>query len=127
MTRIGSGATDGESLVVVFERWATTRGVENSSVKQYRTILARTVAPFFGTADIADVTPGQVERWVERMVHGRAYKPSTVRFRFNILLSVFNWAMEQGLAVITAAPERYRGMLWLMAGCGLRTASRRGG
>jgi integrase len=151
----GDGATGGEQLVVVFERWATTRGVENSSVKQYRTILNRSVAPFFGADGVRCVTPAQIDKWVEWMTHVCAYKPSTVRFRFNILMSVFGWAMEEGLAdanpcrqvtlpvsgartyrdqraevhvpgtetvlaVIEAAPERYRGMLWLMAGCGLR-------
>ncbi|MFD5255585.1 tyrosine-type recombinase/integrase [Streptomyces bobili] len=99
--------------------------------------------------------PAQIEKWVEWMTHMREYKHSTIRFRFNILSSVFSWATEQGLvdanpcrqvtlpvsaartyrdqraevhvpgtetvlAVIAAAPERYRGMLWLMAGCGLR-------
>ncbi|MGP4085839.1 tyrosine-type recombinase/integrase [Streptomyces sp. KR55] len=129
--------------------------MENSSVKQYRTMLDRAVAPFFGAVGIRAVTSSQIEKWVDWMTHSRGYKPSTVRFRFNLLMSVFSWAMEQGLAdinpcrpvalpvsrartyrdqraevhipstetvlaVITAAPERYRGMLWLMAGCGLR-------
>ncbi|WKX09706.1 site-specific integrase [Streptomyces sp. NL15-2K] len=155
MTGNEAGPTDGEPLVAVFERWATTRGVENSSVKQYRTILARTVAPFFGDHGVRGVTSSQVEKWVDWMTHSLGHKPSTVRFRFSILMSVFSWAMEKGLvdvnpcravalpvsgartyrdqraevhvpgtetvlAVIGAAPERYRGMLWLMAGCGLR-------
>ncbi|MEU5594717.1 site-specific integrase [Streptomyces sp. NPDC020298] len=129
--------------------------MENSSIKQYRTMLARTVEPFFGTASIKGITSAQIEKWVEWMIHHRCYKPSTVRFRFSLLMSVFSWAMEQGLAdanpcrpvklpvsrsrthrdqraeihipstdtvlsVISAAPARYRGMLWLMAGCGLR-------
>jgi integrase len=155
VTRNGTGPTDGEQLVAVFERWATTRGVENSSVKQYRTLLNRSVEPYFGADGIRCVTPQRIETWVEWMTHTCGYKPSTVRFRFNILMSVFSWAIEQGLAdgnpcrqvtllmsgartyrdqraeihvpdtetvlaVIAAAPERYCGMLWLMAGCGLR-------
>ncbi|MFD5298259.1 tyrosine-type recombinase/integrase [Streptomyces mutabilis] len=155
MSDNGTGSTGGEPLAVVFERWATTRGVENSSVKQYRSLLARVITPFFGTNDVAAVTSTQVEAWVDWMVHRLAYKPSTVRFRFSVLRSVFDWAMEQGLvaanpcrrvslpvsrsrthrdqraevhvpsretvlAVIAGAPERYRGMVWLMAGCGLR-------
>lgn len=147
--------TGSEPLIVVFERWATTRGLENSSVKQYRTMLSRSVAPFFGTRAIRTVGPSDVEDWVAWMTHECRYKSSTTRFRFNILMSVFAWAMEQGIAdrnpckgvgllvsrakvhrdqraevhvpdaevvhsVIGAAPERYRGMFWLMAGCGLR-------
>ena len=150
VTRTGS-----EPLVEVFEEWATTRGVENSSVKQYRTILRRGVVPFFGSRPIGTLSSSDIGEWVEWMTHACMYKPSTVRFRFNILVSVFAWAMETGLevanpckgvslpssrarthrdqraevhipgtevvhAVISAAPERYRGMLWLMAGCGLR-------
>ncbi|MEU0073057.1 hypothetical protein ABZ027_26430 [Streptomyces sp. NPDC006332] len=141
--------------MAVFERWATTRGVENSSVKQYRTMLNRAVMPFFGADGIRCITPARIEKWVEWMTHSRAYKHSTVRFRFSILMSVFSWATEHGLVdtnpcrpvilpvsgarthrdqradvhipsteavldVVAAAPERYRGMLWLMAGCGLR-------
>ncbi|MFC9132498.1 tyrosine-type recombinase/integrase [Streptomyces sp. NPDC057099] len=129
--------------------------MENSSVKQYRTMLTRTVEPFFGADGIRGITSAQVEKWVDWMIHHRGYKPSTLRFRFNILKSVFMWAMELGLtdtnpcgpvelpvsrsrahrdqraeicipstetvlSVIAAAPERYRCMFWLMAGCGLR-------
>ncbi|MEU0111613.1 tyrosine-type recombinase/integrase [Streptomyces sp. NPDC006129] len=129
--------------------------MENSSVKQYRTMLTRAVEPFFGADGVREITSAQIERWVEWMIHHRGYKPSTLRFRFSILMSVFDWAMERGLtdtnpcrpvklpasrsrthreqraevhipstetvlSVIAAAPERYRCMLWVMAGCGLR-------
>ncbi|MFI7012059.1 tyrosine-type recombinase/integrase [Streptomyces sp. NPDC050145] len=145
----------GESLVEVFELWATTRGVENSSVKQYRSISARAVQPFFEAEAVGAVTTCRIERWVEWMIRDRGYKSSTVRFRFNVLVAVFDWAVGRDLvdsnpcrsvtlpvsrarthrdqradvhipptdavlAVIGAAPERYRGMFWLMAGCGLR-------
>ncbi|WP_162637305.1 tyrosine-type recombinase/integrase [Streptomyces griseorubiginosus] len=155
MTWSKASSPGSEPLVGVFERWATTRGVENSSIKQYRTILRRSVTPYFGGDRIAQVTPERIEKWVEWMIHFCGYKPSTVGFRFNILMSVFSWARDQQLidtnpcrsvvlplsgarmrreqraevhipdtetvlAVIAAAPERYQGMLWLMAGCGLR-------
>ncbi|WP_405537100.1 tyrosine-type recombinase/integrase [Streptomyces sp. NBC_00075] len=155
MSRTETGPTGNELLVVVFERWATTRGLENSSVKQYRTMLSRSIAPFFGTRAIGTLVPADIEEWVTWMMHTRAYKPSTTRFRFNILMSVFAWAKDEGMAatnpckgvglpfsrarehrdqraevhipspdvvhaVIGAAPDRYRGMFWLMAGCGLR-------
>ncbi|PZH15754.1 hypothetical protein C1I97_07560 [Streptomyces sp. NTH33] len=121
------------------------------------TMLRRTIEPFFGNETIEGVTSARIESWVDWMTHVRGYQPSTIRFRFNILMSVFSWAidlevtdsnpcravelpvsrsrtyrdqraevhvpgMETVLAVIAAAPERYRGMLWLMAGCGLRAA-----
>jgi integrase len=129
--------------------------LENSSVKQYRTILDRSVVPFFGVRGIRDVSSAQIEEWVEWMRESCNYKPTTLRFRFSLLQSAFDWSIEQGLvdanpcrsvalpvsrarthreqraevhvpdtgtvmAVIKAAPERYRGMFWLMAGCGLR-------
>jgi integrase len=129
--------------------------LENSSVKQYRSILSRSVVPFFGARIIGALVPADIEEWVAWMTHARKYKASTTRFRFNILMSVFAWATESGLsdsnpckgvdlpvsrarahrdqraevhvpsaevvhAAIGAAPERYRGMFWLMAGCGLR-------
>ncbi|MFI0981445.1 tyrosine-type recombinase/integrase [Streptomyces sp. NPDC021093] len=155
MSSPGNKPTGSESLVSVFARWATTRGVENSSVKQYRSILARSVEPFFGSRSIGSVTRSDIEEWTSWLSVDRAYKPSTTRFRFNLLMSVFTWAVDGGLtganpcrgvrlpdsrarvyrdqraevhipsteavhAVISAAPERYRGMFWLMAGCGLR-------
>lgn len=151
----GIGTTDGDQLVAVFEQWATTRGLENSSVKQYRTMLRTAVEPYFKTDGIRCVTSVQIEKWVEWMRNSRGYKPTTLRFRFSLLQSVFDWAIDAGLvdanpcrpvslpvsgartyrdqraevhvpdtgtvlAVIESAPERYRGMLWLMAGCGLR-------
>ncbi|MFE1955471.1 tyrosine-type recombinase/integrase [Streptomyces sp. NPDC059524] len=129
--------------------------MENSSVKQYRSISARAVQPFFEGDAVRDITARRIERWVEWMIEVRGYKPSTVRFRFNVLVAVFDWAVGQELAAtnpcrsvalpvsrarthrdqradvhipptetvlaaITAAPDRYRGMFWLMAGCGLR-------
>ncbi|MGQ4384977.1 tyrosine-type recombinase/integrase [Streptomyces sp. SAS_270] len=129
--------------------------MENSSVKQYRTIISRAVEPFFGVRSVGALTSSDIAEWVEWMTRTRGYKQTTVRFRFNILMSVFAWALESGMegvnpckgvslpssrarthrdqraevhipsaevvhAVIGAAPERYRGMLWLMAGCGLR-------
>ncbi|MFD3517063.1 tyrosine-type recombinase/integrase [Streptomyces sp. NPDC058657] len=155
MSSPGNESAGVEPFVSVFERWATTRGVENSSVKQYRTILARSVEPFFGSRPVGLVSPSDITEWVLWLIDTRAYKPSTTRFRFNIVMSVFAWAVEGGLieanpcrgiqlpdsraqvyrdqraeaqvpttvvvhAVTSAAPERYRGMFWLMAGCGLR-------
>lgn len=144
-----------ETLVSFFERWATTRGIENSSVKQYRTILKRSVEPFFEHRAVSAVKAPDIEAWIVWMSQVRGYKPSMVRFRFNILMSVFACAVDGGSAkanpckgvrlpdsrakvhrdqrakvhipgldvvhdVIAAAPERYRGMFWLMTGCGLR-------
>ncbi|MDN3023020.1 hypothetical protein [Streptomyces sp. S.PB5] len=43
--------------------------------------------PYFGADGIRGVTPERIEKWVEWLTHVRGYKPSTVRFRFNILLS----------------------------------------
>ncbi|MCX5013602.1 N-terminal phage integrase SAM-like domain-containing protein [Streptomyces sp. NBC_00555] len=53
----------GEPLASVFERWATTRGVENSSVKQYRTILNRSIIPFFGFQPMAAIRPTDIQEW----------------------------------------------------------------
>ncbi len=151
----GTGPTASDSLTAVFEWWFMSRDVENSSRKQYRTILARSVVPFFGADALSAVSPPAIAQWVAWMTDDRGYKAATVRFRFNILKSVFTWAEERRLvpanpcqgvrlpesrartyrdqradvhipspedvhAAISAAPERYRGMFWLMAGCGLR-------
>ncbi|CAM5583785.1 hypothetical protein GCM10010329_75340 [Streptomyces spiroverticillatus] len=61
MSSPGSSPAGSESLVCVFERWATTRGVENSSVKQYRSILARSVEPFFGSRSLGSVTEPEID------------------------------------------------------------------
>ncbi|MFE0458241.1 tyrosine-type recombinase/integrase [Kitasatospora sp. NPDC058965] len=144
-----------EPLSAVFERWATSRGVENSSVKQYRTILNRNIRPFFGSRSIDAIKLSDVQEWVAWMINTYDYKSSTLQFRLNILTSVFTWAMDSELigrnpakyatlpgsrakarrvqkakvhvpkredvhAIIAGAPARYQGMLWVMAGCGLR-------
>ncbi|MCJ1678897.1 site-specific integrase [Streptomyces sp. APSN-46.1] len=144
-----------ESLASVFERWATTRGVENSSVKQYRTILNRSIIPFFGSRSIAAIKLSDVQEWIAWMTATYSYKESTLQFRLNILRSVFTWAvegeligrnpckeaklpgsrakarrvqkaevivpkLEDVLAIINESSARYRGMLWLMVGCGFR-------
>ncbi|MFZ3498019.1 tyrosine-type recombinase/integrase [Streptomyces sp. 5.8] len=152
---INRAENSSEPLASVFERWATTRGVENSSVKQYRTILNRSIVPFFGSQSMAAIRPANIQEWVDWMIETCHYKASTLQFRLNILRSVFTWAVENELigrnpcrtaqlpgsrakaqrarkadvfvpkvedvhTIIGSAPARYRGMIWLMAGCGFR-------
>lgn len=148
--RLGKQAT-----TAVWEQWTNQRKLENSTRKQYRSILNTTIEPFFKARSIASLKVTDVEQWLLWMEEDRKLSARTRRQRFSFFSGMMDWAVAneiigrnpckkvQGagsrakeireqkntarrlttrevLATLDAAPPRYRAMLWLMAGCGLR-------
>ncbi|MFB9239653.1 hypothetical protein ACFFWC_29680 [Plantactinospora siamensis] len=50
-----------ETVARLFERWATTRGLESSSVRQYRSMLNQAIAPYFATATTGSLRKSDVQ------------------------------------------------------------------
>lgn len=61
--------------------------------------LRRHLLPRFGTTALRDLTPGDVQRWVNE--HARQRAPRTVRRDFGVLRAVLNHAVERDLIART--------------------------
>ncbi|GHD34000.1 tyrosine-type recombinase/integrase [Streptomyces galbus] len=142
-------------VTAAWEQWADRGKLENSTKKQYRSILRTTIEPFFMTRSIASLQVADVEQWLLWMEQDRKLSARTRRQRFSFFSGMMDWAVaneivsrnpcknvagagsrareirdqkstatrlttREVLAVLNGAPPRYRAMLWLMAGCGLR-------
>ncbi|RZD63850.1 integrase [Streptomyces albidoflavus] len=148
----GPGA---QPVTAAWERWSSERKLENSTKKQYRSILATTIEPFFRDRCIASLEMADIEQWLLWMQTDRKLSARTLRQRFSFFSGMMDWAVtneiidrnpcrrvkhagsrakeirehkskarrlttREVLAMLDGAPARYRAMLWLMAGCGLR-------
>ncbi|WP_256640522.1 tyrosine-type recombinase/integrase [Streptomyces murinus] len=144
-----------QSVTAVWEQWANQRKLENSTKKQYRSILNTTIEPFFKARSIVSLKVADIEQWLLWMEQDRKLSARTRRQRFSFFSGMMDWAVvneivgrnpckevkgagsrakeireqkstarrlttREVLAMLDAAPPRYRAMLWLMAGCGLR-------
>lgn len=144
-----------QPVTAVWEQWTNQRKLENSTKKQYRSILNTTLEPFFKTRSIVSLKVADVEQWLLWMERDRKFSARTRRQRFSFFSGMMDWAVvneiigrnpckkvkgagsrakeirehkstarrlrtREVLAMLDAAPPRYRAMLWLMAGCGLR-------
>ncbi|MFC5654608.1 tyrosine-type recombinase/integrase [Streptomyces nogalater] len=129
--------------------------MENSTKKQYRSILNTTIEPFFKARSIVSLKVADIEQWLLWMERDRKLSARTRRQRFSFFSGMMDWAVvneiigrnpckkvkgagsrakeirehksksrrlttREVLAMLEACPPRYRAMLWLMAGCGLR-------
>ncbi|WP_063746587.1 tyrosine-type recombinase/integrase [Catenuloplanes japonicus] len=83
----------GETITRLFARWATTRGLENSSVRQYRSMLNQAIAPYFKAKTIGALRQTDVQAWVLWMKDTKRYAPQTIQTRFGYLSSALQWAV----------------------------------
>ncbi|WP_433828539.1 tyrosine-type recombinase/integrase [Actinoplanes sp. CA-015351] len=83
-----------ETVAALFERWATTRGVENSSVRQYRSMLNQAIRAFFRAKTVGALKPADVQAWILWMRDTKAYAPQTLQTRFGYLSSAMQWAVD---------------------------------
>lgn len=83
-----------ETVVSLFERWATSRGVENSSVRQYRSMLNQAVQPFFKAKTTGALKLADVQEWILWMRDVKTYAPQTLQTRFGYLSSALRWAVD---------------------------------
>ncbi|GIE90513.1 tyrosine-type recombinase/integrase [Actinoplanes regularis] len=83
-----------ETVVALFERWATSRGVENSSTRQYLSMLNNAITPFFKAKTTGALKLADVQAWILWMRDTKNYAPQTMQTRFGYLSSALQWAVE---------------------------------
>ncbi|MBO3738120.1 hypothetical protein [Actinoplanes flavus] len=83
-----------ETVAALFERWATSRGVENSSVRQYLSMLNQAILPFFKAKTIGALKLADVQAWILWMRDVKRYAPQTLQTRFGYLSSALRWAVD---------------------------------
>lgn len=83
-----------EPVAALFERWATSRGVENSSVRQYRSMLNQAIRPFFKAKTTGALKLADVQAWILWMRDTKNYAPQTMQTRFGYLSSALQWAVD---------------------------------
>ncbi|MEU5673050.1 site-specific integrase [Micromonospora sp. NPDC047753] len=83
-----------ETVATLFERWATTRGLENSSVRQYRSMLNQAVRPYFKARTTGALKLADIQAWILWMRDTKKYQPQTIQTRFGYLSSALQWAVD---------------------------------
>ncbi|WP_436523626.1 tyrosine-type recombinase/integrase [Actinoplanes sp. HUAS TT8] len=83
-----------QTVVALFERWATSRGVENSTVRQYRSLLNQAIRPFFKAKTIGALKLADVQAWILWMRDTKVYSPQTLQTRFGYLSAALQWAVD---------------------------------
>lgn len=83
-----------ETVVSLFERWATTRGLENSTVRQYRSMLNQAIKPYFEAQTTGSLKLADVQAWILWMRDTKKYKLQTIQTRFGYLSSALQWAVD---------------------------------
>jgi integrase len=130
------------------EQWRLAQVHRPTTVAQVETSLRRHVYPMFGDRALGSVRPGEVQAWVRGLEQRLA--PSTIEVVYSFLAGIFRAAVRDRLiittpcvgirlpkrepkrvvplaterveALIAAMPERYRALVVLAAGTGLRHA-----
>ncbi|GHJ45854.1 hypothetical protein Cs7R123_31960 [Catellatospora sp. TT07R-123] len=83
-----------ETVVSLFERWATSRGLESSTVRQYRSILNQTIKPYFTTRTTGSLKLSDIQAWIAWMKDTKKYANQTLQTRFGYLSSALQWAVN---------------------------------
>jgi integrase len=135
-----------ERLGSYAERWRAAQIHRPTTAAQVETHLRRHILPTFGDRRLASVRPSEVQAWVRGLE--RHLAPSTIGVVYSFLAGIFRAAVRDRLlasspcidvrlpkpapkrveplpterveALIAAMPERYRALIVLAAGTGLR-------
>jgi integrase len=128
------------------EQWRAAQVHRATTVAQVETHLRRHVYPTFGDRALGSIRPSEIQAWVRRLEQDLA--PSTIGVVYSFVAGIFRAAVRDRLipaspcvdirlpklepkrvtplatekveAVIAAMPERYRALVVLAAGTGLR-------
>jgi integrase len=128
------------------EQWRAAQVHRATTAAQVETHLRRHVYPTFGDRALGSIRPSEIQAWVRRLEHDLA--PSTIGVVYSFLAGIFRavvrdrlivaspcvgirlpkpepkrvepLATEKVEALIDAMPERYRALVILAAGTGLR-------
>jgi integrase len=130
------------------ERWRASQVHREGTVVQVEGILRRHVYPVLGDRPLASVLPSDVQSLVKRLSLTLTLAPATVGVAHRVLSAIFKSAVadrrlasspcvgtrlpkvekrkvepistEQVRALVAAMPERYRGLVLLTVGTGMR-------
>jgi integrase len=128
------------------EQWRAAQVHRATTVAQVETHLRRHVYPTFGDRPLGSIRPSEIQAWVRRLEQDLA--PSTIGVVYSFVAGIFRAAVRDRLiatspcvdirlpkpepkrvaplatekieALIAAMPERYRALVVLAAGTGLR-------
>jgi integrase len=128
------------------EQWRAAQVHRATTVAQVETHLRRHVYPAFGDRALGSIRPSEIQAWVRRLEQDLA--PATIRVVYSFVAAIFRAAVRDRLiaaspcvdirlpklepkrvtplaterveALIAAMPERYRALVTLAAGTGLR-------
>jgi integrase len=128
------------------ERWRAAQVHRATTVAQVETHLRRHAYPTFSDRALGSIRPSEIQAWVRRLEQDLA--PSTIRVVYSFVAAIFRAAVRDRLiatspcvdirlpklepkrvtplaterveALIAAMPERYRALVTLAAGTGLR-------
>ncbi|MFI7314492.1 phage integrase central domain-containing protein [Streptomyces hygroscopicus] len=82
-----------QPVTAVWEQWTNHRKLENSTKKQYRSILNTTIEPFFKARSIVSLKVADVEQWLLWMEQDRKLSARTRRQRFSFFSGMMDWAV----------------------------------
>jgi integrase len=123
---------------VAAEQWRAAQVHRPTTAAQVETHLRRHVYPTFGDRPLGSIRPSEIQAWVRRLEQDLA--PSTIGVVYSFVAGIFRAAVRDRLlvaspcvdvrlprpepkrveALIAAVPERYRALVVLAAGTGLR-------
>lgn len=97
-------AADSPTLAWWAERWLDTvmHRIRPSTFRSYRKVIHSHVVPVLGSWPLADLRPGDVERWTAGLAE-RGLRPSTVALSRRVLAACLNDAERDGKAPRNAA------------------------
>ena len=97
-------AADSPTLAWWAERWLDTvmHRIRPSTFRSYRKVIRSHVVPVLGSWPLADLRPGDVERWTAGLAE-RGLRPSTVALSRRVLAACLNDAERDGKAPRNAA------------------------
>ncbi|MEV1013197.1 site-specific integrase [Micromonospora sp. NPDC049801] len=83
-----------ETVAALFERWGTSRGLESSSIRQYRYVLNQAIKPYFKAKTTGALKLADIQAWILWMRDTKKYQPQTIQIRFGYLSSALQWAVD---------------------------------
>jgi integrase len=130
----------------VAESWRTMQIHRSSTTVQVEAHIRRHLVPTFGDRPIASIRPSEIQAWVKE--RQAKLHPATIEVAYRYLAAIFRMAVRDGMIsrtpcvdvklprvqrrrvqplrteevadLVAAVPERYRALVILGAGAGLR-------
>ena len=104
LEQLKEGIAQGQTVADYLSAFIAGReiAIEKSTAAEYRRIAANLVSPEFGALALVEVTPDDVQAWINSL--SKEYAPATVRKALVLIRSMFSQAVERD--VMTKNPAR---------------------